>query len=137
MSRETAAGLNVDLVDVDTLFAESDYITLHLALTPETDKILSARRSPKRAGRAHRELRAGEMIDQEALAEAMASGKVAGAALDVFKPEPPPEGFALYQLEIFLATPHIAGSTEEARRRPWVCRHRAAGGGLFEKRRGH
>jgi len=115
VSRETAAGLNVDLVDVDKLFAESDYITLHLALTPETDKILSREAFAKmKQGVRIVNCARGEMIDQEALAEAMASGKVAGAALDVFKPEPPPEGFPLYGFENFLATPHIAGSTEEA-----------------------
>ncbi len=112
---QTAADLNVDLVDLATVFAQSDYITLHLALTPETNKILSREAfAQMKTGVRIINCARGEMIDEEALTQAIQSGKVAGAALDVFKPEPPAAGFPLFALENVLATPHIAGSTEEA-----------------------
>jgi D-3-phosphoglycerate dehydrogenase len=56
----------------------------------------------------------GELLDEAALVEALASGKVAGAAVDVYATEPPPAGFPLFQAEGVVATPHIGGSTEEA-----------------------
>ncbi len=56
----------------------------------------------------------GELIDQDALRAAMTPGKVAGAALDVFNPEPPPADHPLLSTDRLIATPHIAGSTEEA-----------------------
>jgi D-3-phosphoglycerate dehydrogenase len=56
----------------------------------------------------------GELVDEAALAQAIADGKVAGAALDVFSVEPPPKEFALFCSDVVLATPHIGGSTEEA-----------------------
>jgi D-3-phosphoglycerate dehydrogenase len=112
---QVAADLDVELVDLPRLYAESDYITLHLALTPETQKIISrdAIAQMKQGVRILNCAR-GEMIDQDALAEAIQSGKVGGAALDVFQPEPPPADLPLLGLDTLLATPHIAGSTEEA-----------------------
>jgi D-3-phosphoglycerate dehydrogenase / 2-oxoglutarate reductase len=107
--------VSVELVDLDTLYASSDYIALHVALTPETRGMLSREAFAKmKTGVRVVNCARGELVDVEALKEAMASGKVAGAALDVFAPEPPAQGFELFGLEGVLATPHIAGSTEEA-----------------------
>ena len=115
VSPQIAADLDIELVDLPRLYAESDYITLHLALTPETQKLISREAlAQMKTGVRILNCARGEMIDQDALTEAMQSGKVAGAALDVFKPEPPPPDLPLLALEGLLATPHIAGSTEEA-----------------------
>ncbi len=112
---ELAANLDVELVDLPRLYAESDYITLHLALTPETTKLISREAiAQMKPGVRIVNCARGEMVDQEALAEALQSGKVAGAALDVFKPEPPAADLPLLTHESVVATPHIAGSTEEA-----------------------
>jgi D-3-phosphoglycerate dehydrogenase len=115
VSPQLTADLDVQLVELPQLFAESDYITLHMALTPETQKVLSREAFEQmKPGVRIINCARGEMIDQDALAEAIRSGKVAGAALDVFKPEPPPQDLPLLALDSVLATPHIAGSTEEA-----------------------
>ncbi|MBI3666530.1 MAG: ACT domain-containing protein, partial [Acidobacteria bacterium] len=114
-----AAGLaedeGVELVLLDELYGRSDYISLHAALTPQTHKLLNREAFARmKDGVRIVNCARGELIDGEALDEALVSGKVAGAALDVFSPEPPPAGFALFTRETLVATPHIAGSTEEA-----------------------
>jgi D-3-phosphoglycerate dehydrogenase len=105
----------VELVELSRLYAESDYITLHVAATPETQGMLSydAFRQMKPGVRVVNCAR-GELVDETALQQALTSGKVAGAALDVYSTEPPPAGFALFTAEGMVATPHIGGSTEEA-----------------------
>ena len=115
VSSQTAKDAGVELVDLARLYAESDYITLHTALTPESRRMLSrdAFDQMKRGVRIVNCAR-GELIDQEALREAMASGKVAGAALDVFEKEPPAADDPLLRMDNLIATPHIGGSTEEA-----------------------
>ena len=110
----TAADPGTRLLGLDELYAESDYITLHVALTTETYGMLNdaAFAKMKRGVRIVNCAR-GELIDAEALRKALESGKVAGAALDVFQTEPP-AGEPLLALDNVLATPHIGGSTEEA-----------------------
>jgi D-3-phosphoglycerate dehydrogenase len=115
VSPEIAADLDVTLVDLARLYAQSDYITIHVSLTPETQKLISREAiAQMKPGVRIVNCARGEMVDQEALAEAIQSGKVGGAALDVFKPEPPAADLPLLALDTVLATPHIAGSTEEA-----------------------
>jgi D-3-phosphoglycerate dehydrogenase / 2-oxoglutarate reductase len=112
---QTAKDVGVALVDLPTLYAESDYITLHTALTPESFQMLSrgAFSKMKKGARIVNCAR-GELIDQAALVEALASGQVSGAALDVFESEPPPPNDPILAIESLVATPHIGGSTEEA-----------------------
>lgn len=112
---QVAADLGVELVSMDRLLAESDYISLHMALTPETRGLLNAAAFAKmKDGVRIINCARGELIDEAALLEAMASGKVAGAGLDVFSPEPPAADNPLLAADHVIATPHIAGSTEEA-----------------------
>ncbi len=115
VNSQTAKAVGVDLVDLPTLYAESDYITLHTALTPESNRMLSREAFAKmKTGVRILNCARGELIDQEALREALASGKVGGAALDVFEKEPPSPDDPLLQMDTLVATPHIGGSTEEA-----------------------
>src|SRR5215469_11961043 len=111
----TASELGVKLIGRDQLFAQSDYITLHVALTTETQGMLNdaAFANMKKGVRIVNCAR-GELIDGEALCRAMQSGQVSGAALDVFQTEPPATGEPLLAFETLIATPHIGGSTEEA-----------------------
>jgi D-3-phosphoglycerate dehydrogenase len=112
---QTAADLDLELVDLPRLYAESDYISLHAALTPETRRLLGREAfAQMKPGVRIVNCARGEMIDSEALCEAIASGKVAGAGLDVFAKEPPAADEPLLGVETLVATPHIAGSTEEA-----------------------
>jgi D-3-phosphoglycerate dehydrogenase / 2-oxoglutarate reductase len=115
VTSKLAQDCGVELVPLARLYAESDYITLHVASTPETQGMLSreAFHAMKPGVRVVNCAR-GELLDEAALLDALASGKVAGAAVDVYSSEPPPAGFPLFQAEGVVATPHIGGSTEEA-----------------------
>jgi len=107
--------VSVQLAELDELYAASDYIALHMALTPETRGMISGPAFAKmKDGVRLVNCARGELIDSAALREAIESGKVAGAALDVFDVEPPPAGYPLFGLDTVVATPHIAGATEEA-----------------------
>jgi D-3-phosphoglycerate dehydrogenase len=115
VSAQTAQALGVELVPLDKLFAEADYVSLHLGLTSETRGMINAASIAKmKDGVRIINCARGELIDQAALTEAIKAKKVAGAGLDVFSPEPPPAGDPLLECENVIATPHIAGSTEEA-----------------------
>jgi D-3-phosphoglycerate dehydrogenase / 2-oxoglutarate reductase len=115
VTSKIAQDLGIDLVDLTALYLASDYITLHVAATPETQGMLSrdAFRQMKPGVRIVNCAR-GELVDEAALQEALASGQVADAALDVFTTEPVPPGYPLFTSGSVLATPHIGGSTEEA-----------------------
>src|SRR6266446_7026772 len=115
VTSQIARDLNVELVTLPQLYAHSDYITLHVSLTPETEGLLSgAAFAQMKTGVRVVNCARGELVDDAALREAIESGKVAGAALDVFTTEPPPAGYPLFALDPVIATPHIGGATEEA-----------------------
>ena len=114
VSPQTARDMGVDLVSLDDLYKRSDYLTLHVAHTPETERMLnSAAFAKMKTGVRIVNCARGELVNEAELEAAIQSGKVAGAALDVFLKEPP-ENNPLFALEAVVATPHIAGSTEEA-----------------------
>src|SRR5579862_7554738 len=115
VSSKAAADLGVTLLGLDDLYHQSDYITLHVALTTETTGMLNAAAFAKmKKGVRIVNCARGELVDGADLAKAVESGHVAGAALDVFQTEPPAAGEPLLALDTVLATPHIGGSTEEA-----------------------
>jgi D-3-phosphoglycerate dehydrogenase / 2-oxoglutarate reductase len=115
VSSYTAGDMHVELVGLQTLFARSDYISLHMALTPETTKMLSTEAfNAMKPGVRIINCARGELIDTDALYVAMKSGKVAGAGLDVFAQEPPAADSPILAEDTLVATPHIGGSTEEA-----------------------
>ncbi|MBI2678256.1 MAG: phosphoglycerate dehydrogenase [Candidatus Koribacter versatilis] len=106
--------LGVTLATLDEIYKDADYLTLHVGLTPQTQGMIN----PQTLARMKRGARIvncarGELIDEQALAAALKSGHIAGAALDVFTVEPPKDS-PLLALANVLLTPHIAGSTFEA-----------------------
>jgi D-3-phosphoglycerate dehydrogenase len=114
ISEAAAKELQVELVNLDRLLAESDFISLHTALSPATQNMINAKsiEKMKKSARIVNAAR-GELIDEAALAEALKNGRLAGAALDVFVEEPP-KNSPLIGLQNLIGTPHIAGSTAEA-----------------------
>ena len=114
ISEQVAASMGITLLGLDDLCARSDYITLHLPATAETRHLFGRERlAGCKPGVRIVNTARGELIDEEALADAIESGAVAGAGLDVFENEPPGES-RLVKLRQVLATPHIAASTVEA-----------------------
>ena len=104
----------VTLVPIDEIFKRSDYLTLHVGLTSQTEGMINATSIKiMKPGIRIVNCARGELIVDEALAEALRSGHVAGAALDVFRNEPLKES-PYFGLETVLLSPHIAGSTNEA-----------------------
>ena len=114
LSEERAMQLGVTKVELDELLKRSDFITLHVPLTDRTRNILSreALAKTKKGVRIINCARGG-LVDEAALAEALKSGHVAGAALDVFAEEPATDN-PLFHMENVVVTPHLGASTTEA-----------------------
>src|SRR5262249_21993370 len=105
--------------EADGVLAEADFLTLHLALTDETRGLVGSEAFARmRDGVRIVNAARGELVDEAALVEALRSGKVAAAALDVFSTEP--YSGPLLDLENVIVTPHLAASTEEAQDRAGV-----------------
>ena len=105
--------INAESVDLDTLYQQSDFITIHVPLLPQTRHMISTPQFQKMKDGAYIINAArGGIIDEEALKKALDSGKVKGAALDVFEEEPKPDEELVCKPNV-ICTPHIgAGSTE-------------------------
>jgi D-3-phosphoglycerate dehydrogenase len=114
LTPERAVDLGVEKVDLDELLTRADFITLHTPLTDQTRNILSRENlaKTKRGVRIINCARGG-LVDEAALKEALESGHVAGAALDVFVEEPAKEN-SLFGVPGLVATPHLGASTTEA-----------------------
>ncbi len=116
VSPEYARQLGAELMTLDELLAVSDFITLHTPLTESTHKLIGAPQLDKlKPGARLINVARGELVDEDALLEALDAGKLAGVALDVFSQEPP-VGIKLVEHPKVVATPHLGASTEEAQR---------------------
>ena len=114
VSAAVARENGIKLVTLDELIAGSDYITLHVGLTPQTAGVINAKSlAAMKKGVRIVNCARGELIEDVALVEALKSGQVAGAALDVFVVEPA-KNSPYAELDNVILTPHIAGSTAEA-----------------------
>ena len=114
LTDERAKQMGVTKVELDELLARADFITLHVPLTDKTRNILSAENIAKaKKGVRIVNCARGGLIDEEALAEALKSGHVAAAALDVFAVEPATDN-PLFNLPNVVCTPHLGASTTEA-----------------------
>ncbi len=115
LSVEAAAKLEVELLDLDSLLARSDALSVHVPRTPDTAGLLGRAAFAKaKPGVLLVNAARGGIVDEEALLEALDSGSVGGAALDVFEEEPPPADHALVAHPRVICTPHLGASTEQA-----------------------
>ncbi len=120
-----AQQLGVQLVSLDELLEQSDFVTIHMPKTPETTGMIGAEqlRRMKKSAYVINVARGG-LIDEEALFEALTTGEIAGAGLDVFSTEPPAEGGPARKLldlpNVVVVTPHLGASTEEAQEKAGV-----------------
>ncbi|MCZ3386278.1 MAG: phosphoglycerate dehydrogenase [Actinomycetia bacterium] len=115
-----AAQLGISLVDLDTLLTESDFITVHLPKTPETVGLIGEAelRKVKPSVIVVNAARGG-IVDEQALADAVAEGRVHAAGVDVYAKEPCTDS-PLFELERVVATPHLGASTDEAQEKAGV-----------------
>lgn len=112
---ETAQKLNVSLVDLETLLRRSDFISIHAPLTEQTRSLIGqAEFGLMKPSAILVNTARGGLVDEGALYEALASRRIAGAALDVFAQEPLPPDHPLTRLDNVLCSPHMAGVTEES-----------------------
>ncbi len=112
---DITADLGVELVDLDTLYARSDFITLHSLINDETRGMInSASIARMKPGVRIINAARGALINEADLAKAIESGQVAGAALDVYNEEPPAADNPLLALNNVIDTPHLAASTSDA-----------------------
>jgi D-3-phosphoglycerate dehydrogenase len=114
VSHDRARQMGVELLTLEEVVHEADFLTIHLPKTPETVGLLG----PELLARAKPDLRIvntarGGIVDEDALAQAVREGRVAGAGIDVFRHEPCTES-PLFELDSVVVTPHLGASTKEA-----------------------
>ncbi len=115
VTKAAAAALEVELVEIDALLARSDFITLHVPRMNETVNMIDAETIARmKPGIRIINCSRGEVVDLAALTEALESGQVAGAALDVFPGEPPDPALPILQHPNAIFTPHLGAATGEA-----------------------
>jgi len=115
LSADAAAKLDVELLDLEGLLARADVISVHAPRTPDTAGLLGHKAfAAAKPGLLVVNAARGGIVDEDALLEALESGQVGGAALDVFEQEPPPADHPLVAHERVICTPHLGASTEQA-----------------------
>jgi D-3-phosphoglycerate dehydrogenase len=115
ITRDVALRAGIELASLDEIFERSDFITIHTPLTEETRGVIGQSAFAKmKSGVRIINCARGGLVDERALYDAIKSGKVAGAALDVFEQEPLPADHPLLTLEEVVVTPHLGASTREA-----------------------
>jgi glycerate dehydrogenase len=113
---DVLAGVRV--VDLETLFSESDVVSLHCPLTPETRRLVSRERLALMKPTALLiNTSRGPLVDEAALADSLNAGRLAGAGVDVLECEPPADGNPLFTAKNCYITPHIAWATRASRQR--------------------
>jgi len=115
VSAEKAAALGVQLVGLDDLMRQADYVCLHCPLTPETRHLIGAAQLALMKPSAYLiNMSRGPVVDQRALAQALAAKQLAGAALDVLEQEPPAADEPLLAMDNVILLPHSASVSDEA-----------------------
>jgi len=115
ISTERAQQLDIQLTDLPSLYKAADFLTVHVPLTDETRHMIGAKEiALMKPGVRLINCARGGIIEEQALADAVKSGHVAGAAVDVFEEEPPPKDHPLLRLPQVVVVPHLGASTEEA-----------------------
>ena len=115
VSEDYALKIGIELVTLEELFKQSDYITLHVPATKDTKGSIGAKQiAMMKTGVRLINVARGGIVDEAALAKAVEEGKVAGIAFDVYEQEPPPAENPLLKLDKAITTPHLGASTEEA-----------------------
>jgi D-3-phosphoglycerate dehydrogenase len=126
LSKERAAELGIELQPIYEVIKRADFLTLHTPLAPETKHLIGVKAIALcKPGVRIINCARGGLIDEAALLEGLNSGKVAGAALDVFEKEPPEKGSALVNHPNVVCTPHLGASTTDAQVRvaEIICRN--------------
>jgi len=118
LSEDRKSELGIEVVDMETVFRNSDFISIHTPLTSETRHLVNARTLAMMKPTAYLVNTArGPMVDTQALADALKNRIVAGAGIDVYDIEPPSPGYPLFGLPNVILTPHLAWYSEDAGRR--------------------
>src|ERR687892_305246 len=115
IAAENIARMGVEPGTLDDIFTKSDFITVHVPLTPETQGLINKAAFAKmKSGVRIINCARGGIVDEQDLADAIQKKKVAGAALDVYVDEPPPPDHPLITMDQVITTPHLGASTDEA-----------------------
>jgi len=113
--REFAKTNNIELVDFDTLLSQSDFVTLHAPMSPETQDIINRKSLARmKPGSVLINTARGGLVNEADLLEALKSGRLAGAGLDVLAVEPPPPDHPLLALDNVIVSPHVSALDEQA-----------------------